>query len=120
MKALSIHYTPRAEVEFTREDLLLLMECSANHYDGRCKDCSSERLYNGQMGLVYGMLKTLDNGFGGNHILPFRDLDTMAKILEVGSYLPDKESASRAFELGFAIKKVLVALNESVIEPKSL
>ncbi len=96
-----------------------MLACSTHHYDSVCARYALEwDEWTRKPGLIYGMINAMKGGFGGSHTLTFCELDTLAKILEVGQYFPEREKGSQAFSLNFAIRAVLRELNESGVEPK--
>ncbi len=101
MKLESISYTPKANVKFTQEEANLLVALSQVHYDGVCRDA----------GLPGGFL------FGvGNYpqaSLTFRQVDTIAKILEV---LPPWSDKDLACCLRLAVVGALNLMQETVPE----
>lgn len=120
MNHTHITQTPRARVQFTLGEAELLLKCSKHHYDGVCKMASSngsEPGRNGKPGLVQGIVNAIKNvGEECEHDLSFHDLDTMAKILEVGNYVL-KDAAPKALALRYSISNVIASLNKHYIEP---
>lgn len=117
MELVQIHFKPIANVTFSREELELLLDLSTNHYDGVCREFSNERSIGGRPGLIRGMMNCERHDPHYLHQLTFRQLDTLAKILEMGIYLPDKKRAAQSITLGCAIRQTLISLNESVPTP---
>lgn len=120
MKSLRITYTPSLVVKFTEQELELMMECSRRHYDMVCQWASRERIESGgnRPGFLRAMLNHFINTEGkAEHTLTFRELDTLAKILEISRYL-SKEAGIAGMELGFILKGAMDALNNSVMEDK--
>jgi hypothetical protein len=119
MKLDSIFFTPKAEVSFTSAEYELMLECSAVHYDGVCKDVGKEKLFNGEAGMLWRAHRIHINTGHQSVTFTFRELDTLAKILEMGHCLPDYMSRSLLIgQLQATLSKTLQALNEST--PKSI
>ena len=105
MEMTGFRRKPFAEVTFTKEEVRVMMRCSETHYDYTCKAMSK------QGGLLYWMTNAFtwpDQGDVLEQVLPFRDMDTLCKIVECPP--PDVEQIGRA--LHHSIYKVLTALNE--------
>lgn len=79
-------YKVLAEVQFTREELEILLVLSKHHYDGHCRSVSE----------VGGFLYGIKNGFKFApeipHHLKFREIDTLCKILEMSDTLSPIQS----------------------------
>lgn len=95
MKLTRIVYVPEAVIEFTAEDLRLLNDLSARHYDHHCRSVSQLG------GFLYG-LTVAANGDGVTHCLKFHEIDTLAKITE----LPHE----KALDIHCGLAKVLGTL----------
>jgi hypothetical protein len=106
MKLTEISFRPRANVEFSPEEVSVLMKCSHHHYDGRCQDASLHG------GFLYGISNSLNAG-KADAVLDWDEIDTLAKIVEVGQYLKDAEEQKLAFFLNLQLRKTLHALNDS-------
>lgn len=122
----AIRYTPKAVVVFSRSELRLMLKASAAHYDGVCKDASAERLsYEGNRpGFLRGMYNYAMNtppSRKAEQELTFRELDTLAKILEQGHFHVDTDTGrSRLSRLRDGISKALRSLNEHALDDKKL
>jgi hypothetical protein len=68
------------------EELKLLGLLAVNHYDGHCKSVAK------QGGFLYGMQNHQEFSNGAPHVLSFREIDTLCKILEMRSMLSPVES----------------------------
>lgn len=118
MKHLSIRYSASAVITVTAEDLRLLKVCCKNHYDDACRSLAKYRDENGRPGRVAGMFNAVANcGESCDHELTWREIDTMAKALEVGQYLPNAEDAARCLILNIALRQVLNSLNQHAKDP---
>lgn len=120
MNHTHITQTPRARVQFTLGEAELLLKCSKHHYDGVCKMASSNWKLRScsHSSPTFLMALTIPCTSPG---LPLRpgsehDLDTMAKILEVGNYVL-KDAAPKALALRYSISNVIASLNKHYIEP---
>ena len=113
MKLAEISFKPIAHVTFTSAEIRLMCECSRCHYDGVCKDASKVG------GFLYGMSNAEENAPGHSHSLTWRQLDTLAKILELGSML-ELEKAKTAFGLNLEIRRTFHTLSESTPETITL
>lgn len=112
MKLSSISFKPVAHITLSDEELRVICECSAAHYDAVCKSVGEEG------GFLFGMVNWQANTAAENaerqpvtHSLSWRELDTIAKIVEVGRYLGD-EKGKLAFGIGLEIKRIFAALEE--------
>ncbi len=79
MKRNGYAYAVSVVVELTKEELDICLDCSARHYDGRCKAAGQ------QGGFLYGFKNQL--AFGEDQtkvevVISTHDLDTLVKILE--------------------------------------
>lgn len=122
-RQLSIAYTPRAVVVFYAYEVALLMTCSKNHYDGTCKDASSPSLSHrgGMPGFLCGMRNCMRNtalGARYDHTLAFRELDTLAKILEQAHLYPrwqNRRDLSRISKLNRYVRDAMMAINAAAV-----
>lgn len=126
MKLQFLHFVPKADVCFTEDEYDLMLACSEGHYDGVCRDagCESVLYENGRPGFLRSASWASHSTGGAPVAFTFRQLDTLAKILEVGRYLdltpipplgivkPFTSRAEMATSLGFAIRQTLKTLNE--------
>lgn len=113
MKHVATTFTPSAYVTFTDEEVELLIKCATNHYDGVCKDAAKEE----PMGMLIRIRNCANTaGFNYEHRLSFRDLDTMAKILEISGYFRPKVSEKLWMDLQTQIKAALLSLNDSAVK----
>ena len=108
-------------VSFTAEDLRLVKTCSELHYDNTCKTFFKpgnkgnglrNRFWSKDYDHVDPFDETCpaDQTCGDLTSCTFRDLDTMAKILESYRYLEPEEGA-KAMMLGGRIRQILEAIN---------
>jgi hypothetical protein len=101
MKLTEISFKPIAHIKVTAEEIALMCECADKHYDG--KDATR------QGNILCTMRNCEANVPGYAHSLTFRELDLLAKILEVGPM----DKAKIAFGLSLEIRNVLIALNDA-------
>jgi hypothetical protein len=84
MKALFIHYTPTLEIQLTGLELQVLIRCSELHYDMVCKQASGRA--DVKHGRTNGFLRCMQMHYESahtcTHIITFRQLDTLNKIIE--------------------------------------
>lgn len=109
MKLTEISFKPIAHVAVSREEIDLLCECSAGHYDGVCKDASRSG------GFLFGMRNYSEHAPEALHSLTWREIDTLAKIVEAGQYFAEGK-AKIAFGLGLEMRRILIALNDAMPE----
>ena len=95
-------FVPRAVLKFTKEEVDLMMKCSARHYDGHCK----------AVGRVGGFLYGIYNRYSWSDdpepeiTLTFREIDTLAKVVE-----PVLPGSTAEVKLYWALITVLRHLN---------
>ena len=124
MKNISFTYTPRLVTTFTKKEVEIMMLCSKHHYDVVCRMASSQ-LVQGKIGFLRGIKNTLDN-CGEEHevTLDFRELDTLAKILEVSSMMNSFSLIDSNNEIVRNLRKMihnsLTALNNAAIPDKAV
>lgn len=100
-----------------------MLKASANHYSRFCRDASAERLsYEGNRpGFLRAMANCEKNWPGYVHDLTFRELDTLAKILEQGHYCATTRTAiDRLTKLRTGITRTLTSLNDNVFRGKPI
>lgn len=125
MQHVSISYTPKAVVKFSLPELTLMMTASERHYDSVCMAASAARLtYEGNRpGFLRGMhnYQLATAGSKCQHTLTFRELDTLAKILEQAHYYVETPAGlSRLRKLRSGISAALKALNQHALEDTKL
>lgn len=126
MQYHSISYSVKAIVTFTYEEIGILIACSEGHYDHACRALSQPMgpTGTGKQGLLIGLRNVMTN-FKEDypHVLAFRELDTMAKCLEMAYLHPEWRDSERdkgtwhttASRLSFQLAGILNHLNESYI-----
>lgn len=109
MKPTDVSYEIWLYMQFSMNEINLLVNSARNHYDAVCREAASQRLTNGRIGLVAGCRNAMVNfGEDVTHRLCFKDLDTMAKILEQpASMSEDRDTALRRSDLHAAIFTLL-------------
>jgi len=118
METLAIHYTPSAYVTFTRADVEFMLVCAETHYDAECREAGKGMVPHD--GNRPGFLRGISNciatvGEHYQHRLTFRQIDTLAKIIEV-----PPPRAKVPMKLAGELHAALCALNENAIEDKQL
>lgn len=118
MKLTEIMLQPALVIEFERLELELLHECTRSHYDSRCRMYASK---------IEGMLAQLDEferllkleviDTPCRFWLSVSDLDTFAKIVEMGVHLPDRDRAQKCAQLQFMLRRVWVTADHHAAEP---
>lgn len=108
MKNSRIFFEPQADIAFTSQELAVLRLCSEAHYDAVCKEAS------GPEGVI---TRTRNHHLNVGWTTPrrgfrFRDLDTLAKVVEVASHL-DISKQKIAFGLGLSLKRVMHEMDEA-------
>ena len=88
-------------VVFTKAEMHLLLLCSLRHYDRVCRDAGNVG------GFLYGLKNRLDEDGDVAADLEFRQLDTLAKIVE-----PVCMASQEQVDLYFELRHALKALNE--------
>ncbi len=101
MKHISTHYFPVFFLHFTTEEIAVLTACACRHYDAVCKDTLSAT------GILTRINLHHQNFPEEPHKLDWRQLDTLAKVVEIGAYFSDSEQCKIAFGLGLEFKKLL-------------
>lgn len=95
MRRDGYRFPVEAEVFLTVAEVEILMKCSAGHYDGVCQQAGKPG------GFIYGFHNQAMY-FPGDKAeisvkLSWRELDLLAKVLEIGQYFPvDEEQAVTA------------------------
>lgn len=118
MKHLAIRFTPTAIVTFSKDDVDFMLVCSRSHYDAVCREASKEAIEHNRNlpGLLCGIRNGITNvGEDYTHKLNFRQLDTLAKIIEMP---PPRAVEPRG--LAAAITNAMRALNAAVMEDHQL
>ena len=109
MQITEVQMTATVWVKMSRWDLDVIWACAERHYDLKVQGLVK------QGGLLYG----IRNQFGEDRLIKdsyrsirfdFSELDTMAKALEVSSYLPVKDQAE-GMSLHGEIHKMLRFIN---------
>ena len=77
MRAFSVTFRPKVWFKITREELDYLLECSRHHYDLKCQRQSMVG------GFLCGFNNMMDTDVEAAVGLDSRDLDTLAKIVEM-------------------------------------
>lgn len=94
----AIRYEPRAEITFLPEEAALVLSMTQAHYDGECRKAASPG------GFLY-RLRTVPQAS-----LTFRQVDTLAKILE----MPPPESGP-IWHLRATTRRILNEMNRSLL-----
>jgi hypothetical protein len=105
MKLLEIVMEPKAELEFSREELDALIRMSESHYDATCRAMSK------QGGVLFGLRNCLERGKAKSWALRFREIDLMCKLTEVAGY--QKELVPIGARLWLELSRVLAAMNKA-------
>lgn len=115
MKLKRISFKPHASLELSEAEVTLLAKCAAVHYDGVCKDTIQPG------GIIFGIQNWSKTCPGRPHDLKWREIDTLAKVLEVGTYAfgADAHEGREAMALNVALRQVLHQLNDETPEPKT-
>jgi hypothetical protein len=123
MRHMRTSFTPIAEIEFCKAEIDLMIECSIKHYDAACRQAGAEGgfLYGmkNRYSLIQSIIEEVPTGSPQicTHRLKPGQLDTLTKIVEVGQYLPEQEKKIHASCLGYALRMVLISLNDNVPAP---
>lgn len=96
-------YTVRVEVVLTEEEVKLLVDLSAKHYDGHCRSVSESG------GFLNGMRNSQAFSPVLPHTLKFREIDTLCKILEAPTH--DGATQKVADALAHRLHACLKAIN---------
>jgi len=99
----AIQIRPLAEVSFTAEEADVMVQCSGAHYDALCREASEPGHY-----LCYIKLSP-----DRCHTLTCDQIDTLAKICEVGHYL-SPEKAVTARNLNHKLCFLLRSFNDQI------
>lgn len=75
MKMNGIVYVPEATISFAAEEVEVLVQCSAAHYDHRCREASEVG------GFLYGIRNRLMNGTADCCLATY-EVDLLCKVLE--------------------------------------
>lgn len=113
MKMRSLEFVPLAGIDFSADEIGVLMTLSEHHYDGTCRMASKLG------GFIFGLKNSLLLG-GRTDLygLKARDIDLLLKILECPHGLAD---ASFAMKMRMSLQSILDEMREktpSVIEVK--
>lgn len=100
MQVEKIVYRPMAALIFSAEDVSVLMECSAAHYDWKCKQAGKVG------GFVYGLMNRVDQS-KAEAVMEFGEIDIMAKIVE----MPPAHLRPQAARLRLSLSRTLHQLN---------
>lgn len=95
---------PTIEVQFTKDEQLILLLCSTHHYDATCRE-------SGRSGVLNGI-----RNMQGKWILKFRDADLLAKVVE--PWTPDATKEQRA--LFNALMCLMQKLNDAYAQANGL
>lgn len=117
MQNLKYAFTVEAQLELTKKELGILLECSKHHYDGHCQSMSR------QGGILYGMRNMLDMEEEGvtRRFCAFREIDSMVKCLEIAPlvFRPTPEKAEEAGRLFYDLKQLLKGINDETARVNS-
>lgn len=81
MKLVGFHYEPKAEIEFTHDDVRVLMRLSESHYSPECRAIGKP----GSAGYLWGFHVRFDSDAPPatiTEVLPFRTIDILGKLCE--------------------------------------
>lgn len=106
MNLVEISFTPKAHIIFTQDEIEHLCKCSAAHYDSACKAASQVG------GFLYGMSNHFSFSPDSPYALAWRELDTLAKILEVEPFVFTRPSSLR-----WLISQTLSTMQEVTPKP---
>jgi hypothetical protein len=115
-----VTFKPFAEIEFSDEDLAVLMTCSKAHYDGYCKSISSPGkdsfLYGWVNGLEMARLGEAEDGQPRSRAerVDTHQLDTLMKVLEIGGFVLPPAQKKHSMELYWEIRKIFQRLLQSL------
>lgn len=110
MNLVEVSFTPVAAVTMTGDEIALLCECAAGHYDGGCQAAVKPG------GVLYGMKSFAAVAPERPHALTLRQLDLLAKIAEIGAYYAGPK-ADAALRLGRGLRQALVTASNVTPEP---
>jgi len=113
MIAGPIYFEPVGQFRFEPDEIELMIECSQMHYDHKCQMAGRESSEG--LGLLVGLRNYHRNTADSFYKLRWRDLDLMAKILEVGQYAGE-EKGKASFGLMLVLKRAMHALDQSTPE----
>lgn len=99
MKLTAIEFEPHGRFTFALEDVKLAMECSAKHYDSFCRQAGEKG------GFIYGMNNRAVFDASDEHTLAVHQIDTLAKVMEVGQFLPDSAKGQAAYEMSLFLRR---------------
>ena len=109
MRLDSYAYTVRAIVTFSKVEVDALLRVSSRHYDGVCRSIGRP----GKGSFLWGMRMSLRKQDKQITIaLPFRELDLLAKLVEMSPYQPEDWVNQSLLPLAMQLCKALQALNE--------
>jgi len=112
MRLSSIAFKPKGYIQFSPEEIALLLECSEKHYDSVCKEAGRVG------GFLYGLKNWMENVKESTaHDLTFREIDTLAKISEIGHYFQDPAKKELAYKLNAGFSRILRQLNQATPAP---
>lgn len=111
MQMTHIRYKSTAMLVFSLEEIDVMLDCSAHHYDGLCKDASRP-----PSGWLYRLRQQEVVEPGLAHELDWRQIDTLAKIVEVAPHLRDVKKNELGLGLSISLRRVLVSMNEHAVD----
>ena len=91
MENKGFYRIPEAILVFTKEEVALMVECSRLHYDGKCKDAGRVGGFLYGINNVIAFVDSERPGEDPRHHLTFRQVDTLAKIVEPFVLLHEKQ-----------------------------
>jgi len=110
MKLSVITFTPKAIITISSEEIELLIECSRLHYDAVCRSASNDQNF------LRSLQNAEENAHGHGHTLTFRELDTLAKISEIGNYLGG-EKGQKCFGIQLQLHRVMNEMRAATPSP---
>ena len=118
MRLSYISFQPTIDVILTEEEIQVCIQCAKNHYDARCKATVGTKE---KPGLLDRMLTIASNSsLIDTQRLTWSEVDTLAKVVEVGLHLPDREVAKKAYGLGMAFHRALNEMRGALPQPIAL
>lgn len=118
MKHIAIRFKPMAIVTFTADEAKFMLQCAECHYDAVCREAGKGMIpHDGNRpGFLRGIANCIATaGEEYTHKLTFRQIDTLAKIIENPPH-----NTKGWPRLAHELRSALIALNNAAMEDKPI
>lgn len=107
MKVRGFVFQPRARVEFTEAEIMVLKRLCENHYDATVRSLVPP----GHGAVINGLLNSIKDG-AADHDLTNDQVQLLCKACEMAVYLPNKDDRQSGTKLHWELAKVIDQLND--------